>query len=214
MKLFGKWDPAEVEVADPSVKGYMNLASKSVIHSGGKHAKQQFKKSEQHIVERLVNKMMRKEKNTGKKLKTYGIVERAFDIVAKKTKENPLSVLVKAIANAGPREEVVRLKYGGITVPKAVDTSPQRRVDTALMFLSQGRTCMPPLRRPRRLRRRWQTRSYPQPTVMSRATPSTTGTVWSAWQKRRDKTDFREKDRRERKRAYFSLFLVFLVSMS
>ena len=83
MKLFGKWDPAEVEVADLSVKGYMNLASKSVMISGGRHAKQQFKKSEQHIVERLVNKMMRKEKNTGKKLKVYGIVEGAFDIVAK-----------------------------------------------------------------------------------------------------------------------------------
>ena len=138
MKLFGKWDPAEVEVADLSVKGYMNLASKSVMISGGRHAKQQFKKSEQHIVERLVNKMMRKEKNTGKKLKVYGIVEGAFDIVAKRTKENPLSVLGKAIANAGPREEVVRLKYGGITVPKAVDTSPQRRVDTALMFIAKG----------------------------------------------------------------------------
>jgi len=58
--------------------------------------------------------------------------------VAKRTKENPLTVLSKAIANAGPREEVVRLKYGGITVPKAVDTSPQRRVDTALMFISKG----------------------------------------------------------------------------
>jgi small subunit ribosomal protein S7 len=115
VKVFGKWDPAEVEVTDPSVKGYMNLASKAVMHSGGKHAKQQFKKSEQHIVERLVNKLMRKEKNTGKKLKTYGIVEGAFDIVAKRTKENPLSVLAKA-----------------------VDTSPQRRVDTALMFLAKG----------------------------------------------------------------------------
>ena len=138
MKLFGKWDPAEVEVADPSIKGYMNLASKAVMHSGGRHVKQQFKKSEQHIVERLVNKMMRKERNTGKKLKAYGIVEGAFDIVAKKTKENPLSVLARAISNAGPREEVVRLKYGGITVPKAVDTAPQRRVDTALMFITKG----------------------------------------------------------------------------
>ena len=138
MKLFGKWDPAEVEVADPSTKGYMNLASKSVIHSGGKHAKQQFKKTEQHIVERLINKMMRKDKNTGKKMKAYSIVEDALGIVEKKTKENPLSVLAKAIANAGPREEVVRLKYGGITVPKAVDTSPQRRVDTALMFIAKG----------------------------------------------------------------------------
>jgi small subunit ribosomal protein S7 len=138
IKVFGKWDPTEVEVADLSIKGYMNLAPKAVMHSGGRHAKQQFKKSEQHIVERLVNKMMRKEKNTGKKLKAYGIVEDAFDIVHQKTKENPLTVLARAVANAGPREEVVRLKYGGITVPKAVDTSPQRRVDTALMFISKG----------------------------------------------------------------------------
>jgi small subunit ribosomal protein S7 len=138
IKIFGKWDPAEVEIADPSVKGYMNLDPKLVMHSGGKHAKQQFKKSEQHILERLVNKMMRTEQNTGKKLKVYSIVEGALEIVAKRTKENPLTVLAKAISNAGPREEVVRLKYGGITVPKAVDTSPQRRVDTALMFIAKG----------------------------------------------------------------------------
>ena len=45
--------------------------------------------------------------------------------------------MAKAIADAGSREEVVRLKYGGITVPNAVDTSPQRRVDTALMFIAR-----------------------------------------------------------------------------
>ncbi|MDM7934498.1 MAG: 30S ribosomal protein S7 [Methanothrix sp.] len=138
MKVFGKWDPSEVEIADLSIKGYMNLTPKAVMHSGGRHAKQQFKKSEQHIVERLVNKMMRKEKNTGKKMKAYSIVEEAFEIIHKRTKENPISVLVRAISNAGPREEVVRLKYGGITVPKAVDTAPQRRVDTALMFIAKG----------------------------------------------------------------------------
>ncbi|MCJ7443917.1 MAG: 30S ribosomal protein S7 [Methanotrichaceae archaeon] len=138
MKVFDKWDPAEITLEDPSINAYMNLTSRSVMHSGGRHAKQQFKKSEQHVVERLVNKMMRKDKNTGKKMKAYGIVEDAFDIIHKKTKSNPLSVLAKAISNAGPREEVVRLKYGGITVPKAVDTAPQRRVDTALMFISKG----------------------------------------------------------------------------
>ena len=136
--LFGKWDPAEVEVTDLSIKGYMNLTPKAVMYSGGRHAKQQFKKSEQHVVERLVNKLMRKEKNTGKKIKAYRIVEDSFDIVARKTKENPLTVLGKALSNAGPREEVVRLKYGGITVPKAVDTAPQRRIDTALMLIAKG----------------------------------------------------------------------------
>lgn len=138
MLLFGKWDPAEVEVTDLSIKGYMNLTPKAVMYSGGRHAKQQFKKSEQHVIERLVNKLMRKEKNTGKKIMAYRIVEKSFDIVARKTKENPLTVLARALSNAGPREEVVRLKYGGITVPKAVDTAPQRRIDTALMLIAKG----------------------------------------------------------------------------
>jgi small subunit ribosomal protein S7 len=138
VKVFDKWDPSEVEIEDQSILRYVNLRPTYVMHTGGKHARQQFKKSEQHIVERLINKMMRKEQNTGKKQKTYKIVEDAFEIVHQRTKENPINVLVKAISNAGPREEVVRLKYGGITVPKAVDTSPQRRVDMALMFISKG----------------------------------------------------------------------------
>ena len=138
VKIFNKWDPEEIEVADQSIKRYFNLRPTVVMHSGGRHARQQFKKSEQHIVERLINKMMQGEDNTGKKMKTHKIVEEAFDIVHQRTKENPLSVFAKAISNAGPREEVVRLKYGGITVPKAVDTAPQRRVDVALNFISTG----------------------------------------------------------------------------
>ena len=138
VKIFNKWDPEEIEVADQSIKRYFNLRPTVVMHSGGRHARQQFKKSEQHIVERLINKMMQGEDNTGKKMKTYKIVEEAFDIVHQRTKENPLSVFAKAISNAGPREEVVRLKYGGITVPKAVDTAPQRRVDVALNFIATG----------------------------------------------------------------------------
>ena len=43
-----------------------------------------------------------------------------------------------AVEHAGPREETVRLKYGGISVPKAVDVAPQRRVDQALKFIAQG----------------------------------------------------------------------------
>ncbi|HOT95155.1 MAG TPA: 30S ribosomal protein S7, partial [Methanoregulaceae archaeon] len=56
----------------------------------------------------------------------------------RKTRENPVQVLVQAVANAGPREETVRLKYGGINVPKSVDTAPQRRVDSALKFITEG----------------------------------------------------------------------------
>ena len=137
-KLFGKWDFTEVEVKDPSVKSYITLTPIFVPHSGGRNAKQQFSKSNLNIVERLVNKMMREENNTGQKITVIRTVQDAFEKINKKTGQNPVQMLVNAITNAGPREETVRLQYGGIAVPKSVDTAPQRRVDTALRLIAQG----------------------------------------------------------------------------
>ncbi len=71
-------------------------------------------------------------------MKAYKAVSQAFDIIATKTKKNPIQVLVEALENAAPREEVTRLQFGGISVPKAVDVSPQRRLDIALRNLSTG----------------------------------------------------------------------------
>ena len=66
------------------------------------------------------------------------IVKDAFNIINKKTKKNPVQVLVEAVANTGPREETVRLKYGGINVPKSVDTAPLRRVNTSMFFIAEA----------------------------------------------------------------------------
>ena len=136
--LFDKWDLSEVESRDMGIRRYINLSPRIVLHTGGKHANQQFNKSDIPIVERLINRIMREEANNGKKQMAYGIVRSAFEIVHDKTKKNPVQVLVDAIGNAGPREEVVRLKYGGIAVPKAVDTASQRRVDIALRLITNG----------------------------------------------------------------------------
>ena len=136
--LFNRWDMSEVEIQDPSLARYVNLHTMIVPHSCGKLVGQQFNKSNMLIVERLINKLMQSEKNTGKKELTIRIVREAFEIVNKKTKKNPVQVLVDAVANTGPREETVRLKYGGINVPKSVDTAPQRRVDVALRFITDG----------------------------------------------------------------------------
>jgi small subunit ribosomal protein S7 len=135
-KLFEKWDLEEVEIHDPGMRCYIKLDP--MIHSDGKHTKQRFLKSDISIFERLINKMMRSKKNTGKKLKAYKIVECAFDMIHETTGENPVEVFIRALENAGQREETIRLRYGGISVPKAVDTSPQRRVDSALMFIAEG----------------------------------------------------------------------------
>jgi small subunit ribosomal protein S7 len=136
--LFNRWDLSEVQVKDPGLVRYVNISSTIVPHSCGKLTRSEFAKSEMLIVERLVNKIMQSEQNTGKKELTIRIVKDAFEIIHKKTKRNPVEVLVDAIANAGPREETVRLKYGGINVPKSVDTAPQRRVDAALTFIARG----------------------------------------------------------------------------
>ncbi len=136
--VFGKWDPEEVEVKDPALKNYICLEPKYVPHTHGRHANVPFAKQKVFIVERLINKVMRKGRNTGKKILAYNIVREAFEIIAKKTGKNPLQVLVDALVNAGPREEVVRLKYGGIAVPRAVDTSSLRRLDIALRNIAEG----------------------------------------------------------------------------
>jgi small subunit ribosomal protein S7 len=136
--LFNRWDLNEVEVTDPGIKRYINLQSMIVPHSSGRLSTQQFAKGEMLIVERLINRLMQNEMNTGKKHRAIRITREAFEIVHRKTKKNPVQVLVDAVAQAGPREETVRLKYGGINVPKSVDTAPLRRVNTALMFICNG----------------------------------------------------------------------------
>jgi small subunit ribosomal protein S7 len=135
-QLFGKWDVSDIEFSDPSTERYITVTP--IAHTMGRHASKQFQKSELSIVERLVNRLMQTGENTGKKQKTTRMVREAFDIVHDRTDENPIQVLVQAVENSAPREETVRLKYGGISVPKAVDVAPQRRVDQALKFIAEG----------------------------------------------------------------------------
>jgi small subunit ribosomal protein S7 len=138
MLLFGKYGYSEIVVRDGGLAKYINLSSTSVPHSDGRHANRSFGKARLNIVERLINNMMRTEVFTGKKLKAYRVTSEAFDIIAKKTKKNPIQVLVEALENAAPREEVTRLQFGGISVPKAVDVAPSRRLDIALRNITKG----------------------------------------------------------------------------
>lgn len=132
--LFGRWDTSPVKVNDPSLQRYLRLSA--AVHTGGRHGL--FGRAGVSAVERLANKLMRPKTSSGKKHAAYRTVREAFERIQSQTKQNPVQILVDAIANAGPREETVRLKYGGIAVPKAVDTSAQRRVNKALMFIADG----------------------------------------------------------------------------
>ncbi|QLJ52981.1 MAG: SSU ribosomal protein S5e (S7p) [Candidatus Fermentimicrarchaeum limneticum] len=145
-KIFDRYDVSEVQVADPSLKKYLDISPVTIPHSHGRHGKKQFEKMRVNIVERLVNKLMRGgtgEKTSGKVIRTHGrlqgkkfkamkIVEEAFDSIAKSTKANPLQVFVDALQNTAPREDTTRVQYGGVSYQVAVDVSASRRLDMAL----------------------------------------------------------------------------------
>lgn len=138
VKLFNKWSFSEVTVRDPGLKRYISIRPVYIPHSGGRHEHQKFAKSEVNVVEKLVNNMMRHGRVGGKKQKAINVVRLAFEIIQLKTGQNPIQVLIRAIENSAPCEDTTRIGYGGISYHKAVDISPQRRMDLGLRFLSDG----------------------------------------------------------------------------
>jgi len=145
-KLFGKYPLDNITINDKSLAQVISLKPISVPHTFARHKKKTFGKTEVNIVERLINKLLRGgtgEKTSGKVIRTHGrlqgkklriirTVEEAFKIVEEKTKENPVQVLVKALENAAPNEDVTRVSYGGVSYQIAVDVSATRRLDLAL----------------------------------------------------------------------------------
>ncbi len=138
MKLFERYDLADITVHDQGLAKYINLDPIVIPHTGARWANKPFGKQRANIVERLINGMMRTEVYTGKKSKAYRVVRTSFEIIEKKTSKNPVQVLVEALEHAAPREEITRLRFGGISVPRAVDVSPSRRLDMALRNITQG----------------------------------------------------------------------------
>ncbi len=136
--LYNRWDFTEVEVEDQGLRRYINLTPVYLPHTGAKHANKRFGREKVNIVERLINNTMRTEKFTGKKSKAFATVRKAFEIIEKKSKTNPIQVLVNALQNAAPREEITRLRFGGISVPRAVDIAPSRRLDIAVRNICKG----------------------------------------------------------------------------
>src|SRR3989344_3765512 len=149
MKLFNKWDTSAVVIEDPGLKSYINISPILVPKTGGKNTVVRFWKNKTTIVERLMNKLMvpghagKKHKLTsktcsGKSQTVYKIVFKTLEQLEAQTKKNPVEVLVKAIENAAPREEITTIEYGGARYPQAVECSPQRRIDLTLKHMVQG----------------------------------------------------------------------------
>jgi len=138
IKLFGKWGFEGIEITDSALERYISLRPVYVPHSMGRHEHRRFHKAEVNIVERLVNNLMRPGRSAGKKVRTINLMRNAFEIIHLRTGKNPIEILVKAVKNSAPCEDTTRISYGGVVYHMAVDVSPQRRVDLALRFISEG----------------------------------------------------------------------------
>jgi len=138
-----------ITVQDPALKNYITLEPQIVPNNAGRNNKVKFWKSKNTIVERFITKLMvpgHKGKKhyissgrcSGKKTKAVKIVIKTFELLEERSKQNPIAILVKAIENASPREEITTIEYGGAKYPQAVDASPQRRIDLTLKNFVQG----------------------------------------------------------------------------
>lgn len=147
-KIFDLYDISGIEVKDPGLKSVINLKPKLVLQTHGRNV-QKLGKTKVNIVERLVNRIavaghrgkkhrVEKGSATGKFEKNIKIIINALKIIEQKTGKNPVEVLVKAIENSSPRDEITVIEYGGARYPQAVDVSPLRRVNLALRWIVQG----------------------------------------------------------------------------
>ena len=77
-------------------------------------------------------------RTSGKFIQNSKVLVETFKIIQEKTQQNPIQVLVNAIENAAPRDEVTNIEYGGARYPQAVDSSPTRRLNVALHNIVHG----------------------------------------------------------------------------
>ena len=149
IKLFGRWSFDGVEVEDDGLKGYINIEPIVVPRTNGYYHNTPFYKTKLNIVERLMNRFQvtghkgKKHKistghNTGKTKKQSALMIEVLEELEKKTKQNPIQVLVTAVEHAAPREEVITIERSGARYAQAVDIGPQRRVDLVIRYMAQG----------------------------------------------------------------------------
>jgi len=146
-KIFDKYDVSGIQIQDPGLRAVINFEPKLVLKSYGRNV-QKFGQTKINVVERLMNKLAVaghrgkkhkiQKKSTGKYTRNMKIVLDAFDIIEKKTGKNPIEVLIKALENSSPRDEITVIEYGGARYPQSVDVSPIRRVNLALKHLTHG----------------------------------------------------------------------------
>ena len=149
-KIFDLYDVSGITLKDPALKPYINLSGKLLLKSHGRNT-EKFGKIKVNIVERLAARLQvpghvgkgKRHKiitswSSGKYNKNMKTVLKALELVQKRTGKNPVQVLIDAVENGSPRDEITVIEHAGARYPQAVDTSPIRRVDLAIRWIIHG----------------------------------------------------------------------------
>lgn len=148
-KLFDLYDVSEINIKDNALRPYLNVRPMLLVKSYGRRNTEHMGATKINIVERLANRLSvpghsgKKHKiitnwSSGKYLRNMRTVLEAFKIIEGQTKKNPVQVLVEAIENASPRDEVTTIEQAGARYPQSVDCSPRRRINLVIRWMIQG----------------------------------------------------------------------------
>lgn len=98
-------------------------------------SKKRFPKPDTLYKSYLVNLLINRILKAGKKRIATKIVYEAFEIIQKKTNQDPLLVFEKSIRNASPLVEVKARRVGGSTYQVPIEVSPFRATNLALCWV-------------------------------------------------------------------------------
>jgi small subunit ribosomal protein S7 len=98
-------------------------------------SKKRFPKPDEIYNSYLVSLFITRILKSGKKTIAKKIVYQAFDIIKKKTNEDPLTIFEKAIRNASPIVEVKARRVGGSTYQVPVEVNSFRATNLSLRWI-------------------------------------------------------------------------------
>ena len=85
--------------------------------------------------DRMVTKFMNGLMTRGKKATAESILYGSFDVIERRTKDDPLKVFKKALDNVKPSVEVKSRRVGGSTYQVPVEVRPDRRISLAMRWI-------------------------------------------------------------------------------
>lgn len=84
-----------------------------------------------YLVSLLTNRILK----SGKKTIARKIVNRAFDLIKSRTKQNPLNIFEKAVKKASPKVEVKARRIGGSTYQVPIQVNTFRATNLSLKWI-------------------------------------------------------------------------------